>query len=510
MVAKFSLFLFILLNVLVFPVNANTHNSEINLEIKNSSIEYGKPLNMYLTIQKGLNVNINEFLKPLDTLVRYSTILLKDESRYQVYKIKAKTLGTGTLIIPSLTWGSHETSTHKIIVTHPLTSKGDPIVIERRNIKNTPWEREQTQVMVSIITSDKDIILNSKNITQAGTESYLLKQSTKKINKNGATKYKHTFGWAIYFLYKQNIKLTLPQINYVKDGVPRYRFNFAKVEFNIKKLPVYVNPTTPIGVISLNASYIDIPKPFMQPTTTAIVQYKLSASGIPAKWLPSISQLYNNLNSSDIQYSHLKTSMQTAVDSHSIHGLKTVAISFTPLQSGLTPIKDVGIQYFDPKQGKLKLLTFKHEKLLVINWFLQLVLFVILLFISYIIIVSIFRFVVANINKYKYYKKFFRSIHQATSIFDIKQSLAYISRAEDWPINLSTNEWLKNYRLKYCLTDTLVTAFNDINLELYSDKGKTGGDLLTKIKGDIQQEVKNRKKVRSKKYFNVSYLLQQF
>ena len=498
------------MNVLVFSANANPHKSKINLEIKNSSIEYGKTLNIYLTIQKDLNVNINELLKPLDTLVRYSVSLLKDNSETWTYKIKAKTLGAGILVIPPLTWGSHKSTEHIIKVTHALTSKGAPIVIKREYIKNTPWEREQTQIMVSIITSDKDIILNSKDITQAGTESYLLKQSTKKISENGSIKYKHTFGWVIYFLYKQNIKLSLPQINYVKDGVPRYRFNFTKVEFNVKKLPVYVNPTTPIGIISLNANYIDTPKPFMQPATTAIVQYKLSASEIPAKWLPSISQLYNNLNSSDIQYSHLKTSMQTTVGSHNIHGLKTVAISFTPLQSSLTPIKDIGIQYFDPKQGKLNLLTFKHEKLLVINWFLQLTLFVFLFFVSYIIIVNIFKFVIAKINKYKYYQKFFRSIYQATSIFDVKQSLAYISRAEDWPINLSLNEWLKNYRLKYCLTDILVTVFNDINLELYSNKGKTGGDLLTKIKGDIQQEVKNRKKVRSKKYFNASYLLQRF
>jgi len=510
MVIKFILLPIILLSFFAFSVNATPLNSQIKLEIKSNTIEYGKPLNMYLTIQKDLNININEFLTPLDNFVKYSVILLKDEKTYQVYKIKAKALDTGTLVIPSLTWGKYKTSTHKIKVTHALTSKGERIVINHENVNKTPWEREQTQVMVSIITSDENIILNSKKIFHAGVESYLLKQSTKKININGTTKYKHTFGWVIYFLYKQNIKLSLPHVEYVKDGVPRYRFYFNKIEFDVKKLPVYISPTTPIGVINLTASYIDVPDPVMQPASTAVIQYKLSALGIPSKWLPSISQLYNNLKSPDIQHSHLKTTMQTTIGTHNITGEKIVAITFTPLQSSLSPIKDIGIQYFDPKLGRLKLLTFKHEKLLVLNWFAQLILVVVLLFISYVLILSSSKFITVRINKYKYYKIFFRTIHQAKSVFDIKQSLTYISRAEDWPINVSINDWLNNYRLKYHLTDTLESVFNEMNLELYSGKRKTNSNVLTKIKGEIQKEIRNKKTVCSKKYFNASYLLQQF
>lgn len=506
-----GLFWSVLLWCVSFYSYAEKISDSVIISVLDKQIQYGKNFNIYLKVNKKINIDIPLFLQPLNNLVRFSIVNSIDSPTHTVYKLKASALHSGRLEIPSLKWKTGNTQALNIDITQATSSKGHEIQVKQADLSHSPWEREQSIILINIRTKEKNIILNSKNIIQEGIESYLLKHSTKKLEENGYVEYSHTIGWSIYFLYSQKTKIALPEVEYLKNSVPRYKFNFKNLEFIVKKIPVYISPTTPIGKIKLETKYIDIQKPLMQPKSTAVIQYTLTGSGIPAKWLPSIAQLYNLNSKENIQYSHLGTSLKTSVGINNIQGSKTINMAFTPIENGLSPLQNINLQYFNPESNKLETLTFEHEKLLVLNWFFQTIL---LLSIAY-IIYKILTLTIGGLGEFLFRKKhqhlFQKSIHAATSINDIKISLKIFSRAEQWPANISINNWLQRYRGKYHTSKKIINAFATIHNKLYSkEKLLDNSNSLQKIKDVIYGEIKNRKKLPRKNKFNLTYLSRYF
>ncbi len=505
---KFSAYILTaLLCIIVFNSRAEQTSNPIVLTVKNKQIQYGKNFIFYLKINKNIKIDIATFLKPLSDLLNISIVNSKDTSNNIIYKIKASTRHIGTFNTASLKWKNFHTQPLSLEVTQPLSSNGTIITVSQLKTNRTPWEREQTRILIEITTKDKNIILNSKNIIQDGVESYQLKHSVITEIQNGETIYKHTIGWAAFFLYKQKTEIELPEVEYLKNSIPLYKFHFKKLTFEVKDLPIYISPTTPIGGIKLEARYIDIPITFMQPKSTAIIQYNLSAQGIPAKWLPSIFQLYNNNTQTNIQYSPSATKLLTTIDSSNIYGEKMVDIAFTPTGNGYAPFKNIKIQYFNPETGRLETLHFEHQKLLLLNWFLQILLFVF-------IAIVIFKLLISSIVlfnqlwlKYKYQRLFLRTIQQANTVYEIKAALKLFSKSENWPTNISIGKWLLKYRSKYYVTNNIVNAFENVNNMLYS-KEVTDENSVLLNKNTIYKEVRNRKKTRKPIKLNLTYLFQ--
>ncbi len=489
-------------------VTFNSHAAElinpIKLTAQKRTVEYGKSLKIEIKILAKESINIPRLLKPLENNFLYSITDRIADKQYILHKIKLLPLQEGILLIPSLHYRQYKTQPVNITVTSPLSKNNQAILVKLKQTNSTPWVREQTRIVATITTTDKNIILNNKNIIQKGSESYLIPQSTRKVIINDRVFYEHKTGWNIFFLYKQKASLDLPAIEYIKDGIPLYKFHFQKIKINIRKLPVYVSPTTPVGKLSLTARYLELPKTLLQPGMTAIVQYSLIGRRIPAKWLPSLSQKYSVTHNPEINFSPIRTNLTTQIVNTNIKGSKISDIAFTPHSNGQLPVQDIQLQYFDPETGLLKSIVYQHKSLLVLHWILQLTLLVIIVSGMYFLITKTVCFTTQWFKRYRHRVQCRTRISRAETFSDIRLALQDFSLAEKWPVNITLNQWLYRVRDKYKIPDSLSEICNTLNQNLYAmDCQPTTEDIeaLKVVLLDILKRL-TKKPGKRKIYFN--------
>lgn len=440
-----------------------------DIQIKKTSIQYGKYISAIVTINKSSDINFDDLISPLNEIITYDENVI-DESNTQIkYRIKIYPNETGVFQVPALTWGDFSSKPIEITVSPPVTANNRKIKVTLTKIKTSPWVREQTQILFKVISREDNIILYRKNIIYKGIESYLIPQSTSTFKKDGVVFYKHTIGWNVFFLHKQDTLISLPELEYVINGVPKYKFHTNRINFSIKPLPIYISPIIPVGKIALTSSNLDDSPFFMKPSQTSIIQYELQGEGIPAKWLPSLSQRYNLNRQKDIQFSHIKSTLENSIIDNQLTGIKRIDIAFTPLNNGFIPINTINLQYFDPELGLLKTITHNHKNNIALNAFLQVTLILLLLFVIFKVIILLAHIVRNRIITYKHISDCKESLRYSTCTNDITLALNHFSLAQCWPTNISINNWALRLESKYLLQENLDSIVNTINLNLYSN-----------------------------------------
>ena len=492
---------FQLILVIIYSFNSGVHATEIkdnsyliSFSSNKKEVTYGKVFNMSFKVPLDKNFKLDEFLEPLNTVIDYSVVNENISGGFITYKIKSKPLiKEGELIFPTLQYQHYKTHKFSIMVNPAKSAEGIDINVKLTVSNHSPWEREQSTLLITVITTDKDIILDTKKIINPGLESYSVRQFTNTKKGNNKVYYHHTIGWNLFFLYKQQLSLEVPEVVYMKNGVPRYKFNFKDVSYDIKSLPVYVSPTTPVGKMQLSATYKDISLVFMQPNNSSILDYQLKGYGIPAKWLPSIAQKYNAIQNKKIQFSHIQTRLDNIHQGNGLTGSKKVTISFTPGTNGLLPINDLNFKFFDPGDGKLKNYRFTHNKILVIHLIFQLIFIAILIALFFVFFRWALNLLMNQYRRHRYLKLFQKNLEKSSSLIEIKQTLKYFSMSEGWHINISITDWLMHFSNKYKLSDSLAELFHECNLKLYSTQPVATDDIM-KIKTRLLQEIKERQK----------------
>ena len=470
----------------------NTPLLELDVPIK--TLLYGKSLDISLTTQQNWNTDIQSFLKPLRQDFDYSILSTSKEQRKKIWKIRLFPLHPGRLEIPALQYNQHTTQVVKIKVAKPFAKDNEPISIQLSPYRNSPWVREQNQLLVKIISTDKNILLNSKNILTKGSESYLIPQSSRKLINGKTVHYEYTFGWNIFFLYQQNTRVNLPAIEYIKDGVPQYKFHLPPVNLNVKALPVYIRPTIPVGQIKLKAHYLMLPGWLMQPDKTAIIQYTLSGENIPAKWLPSLLQKYNKSVNTGVDFIPVKTVVLTNTEQNNISGKKITDIAFTPHSNGMLSIKDIQLQYFDPQSGLLKSVQLQHPPLLVLHWLLQILLVVLTIMLLYPSLRRVIQYLQRKFQQYQYYRYCNNKITTAETYADIKSALQDFSQAEQWPINQTLSQWLNCWNTKYKYNAGLEKLVRELNQLLYANNLQQKKSNIPALRDEMVRQLASRKR----------------
>ena len=474
-------FIIIFISCLAFNnIAVGLPQTPFEIVMAEKSVVYGKYFTIKIKIRKSSGINLPALLKPFDEKFNYEPSLFDENNSHFEYTIKLRPTEIGSIIIPSLKWNDFISQSSSIHVKPALSNSNDIIKVDVDKINTVPWVREQVIIRASIVTDDKNIVLERKNFRKKGIDSYLIPQSTSIVQSNQQTKYKHTIGWSIFFLYKQNKILQLPEIEYLKDSIPKYKFNLSKVNISVKKLPIYISPIIPIGKISLKSQYLAQSSFLTKPNKTSIIQYQLIGSGVPAKWLPSISQRYNLNNQLTIQYSHINTTLNNKVGTSGLNGQKTVDIAFTPLKNGPVPIENIYIQYFDPTLGMLKTLTYKPKTLISLNWFIQIILLLAVIYILLLGLVKLTNIVKQKVISAKHLSLTRKLLLDASKSTDIVLALQQFSLAEGWPINLSLNQWMLRFNKKYVDTYCLNDSIRMLNHDLYSkeDIGINNSDAI--------------------------------
>lgn len=226
----------------------------------------------------------------------------------------------GELTLPPLRLGSAQSDVLMLSVDPAL--EDDQALVPRWTVSDQqPWQREELQVAIDLDLDQPDAHLAVDDFAPPGFAVRPL-PPTRQALPDGRTRYRHA--WLLRPRKAGELPLALPRLSYLRDSVPRRRFEFPASVLQVRALPPYVTPTVPVGQVAMDPAVPD----------------RLHAQGIAADALAAV-----------LARAGLPASVvdRTAPD----HGTRSEARidwqAATPDAAGLV--------YFDPGIGRLRSLS---------------------------------------------------------------------------------------------------------------------------------------------------------
>lgn len=446
---------------------------------------YGISLQSKITDVKLTHLNEN-FGIVTDYVINNTSDKRWPKQSIQILKLKIYPRHTGTLLIPSLSTKKARSKIKKIHITKGNTEI--PII----NISsNQFYERQQIIVHVTVKSNDSTSRLSIKKDQQIkGFESSPLDfQRTTIKSVQGQKKIYHLkVGWAITALKSGQLKLELPPVEYSVSGVSRKQFYFPVKNVSIKSLPSYLPPTIPVGKISIQSKLTHAG--LLTSDSLSYWNIKLSGNINHVHSLPPIlRQIKSNNN---IKF--LPVNSKRSVKTSSNHLISTVnySIPFKPLGSGHFSLPKIRIQYFNPENGTIKMMTYQSKEFFALNNFWKVV-FVILLVLIFIFTFKIIYIKLQRIRFSKLKRKQAICLLQKADNLDyIRESLRLLAEAEYWPKNITIRKWSEYWREKYQVNNNFVNLINTLSSCLYSPKENYTSNELSL---QLLELVNNRKRL---------------
>ena len=240
------------------------------------------------------------------------------------------------------------------------------------------WQRELLTVTVSIRTKEefsyiKPINYDNKNYK---IETHV---STKTIRgNNDFIKTMHIFIWP-HEPGQQS--LILKDIELVLSGRVINKYSLPSLSMDIKPLPEYLPPNLPVGQIDLNVALNNqslIPFIFLK-DNISFATIQVNSRGIH----PDLIPLYSNLELSDnITLLDSKIIENRQLD-NSFQVEQMFEIPFVTTSTGLIPVSDIKLIYFDPVKSKITTRTIESARLISLNAYTRLVILSVLLYIAF-------------------------------------------------------------------------------------------------------------------------------
>lgn len=155
---------------------------------------------------------------------------------------------TGTLTLPPLHLGS-AVSRARALTGIPAREGGTTLVPEWSVGATSPWQRQEFAVSLTLATADPDARLAVDDLAPDGFRAQALPDQVQPLADGRRL---HRFAWLLKASRAGAVRLVLPQLSYIRDGVPRRRFQFPLVDLAVRALPPYVTPSVPVGVVRLD------------------------------------------------------------------------------------------------------------------------------------------------------------------------------------------------------------------------------------------------------------------
>lgn len=478
--SHFKILLFILLYL---PLYAFSMPS-LEIEVKNSVVEYGRPVTLTLTAV-GLNKDLS--LLRLDNLTSSFYIesrdlesekleLVDEETGDEIFqqrlKLKMYPRQTGKLLIPAFTL--EEVSSNQLELTIlEARNSGHSIQLDSTTSSTQVWQREKILISLTLYTADEFATVKLAQQAVAGVEITALPVSRVwNENKNGGLSTIKT-GWSLLPLRPGNSEIELPAVEYHLNGVVRRVFHLPNLKLNIRPLPSYLPPTIPVGKIKISSSISVRNSESTRLLYTDELAYwnvSIESKSLTPYWLPPV--LRQIKPGKDISFFPAISTRSMQTDESGVNGRVSHSIPFKPLANGYTDIPSLEIKYFDPLTGRLETLVHQTEPSFSFGIFSRIT--VTLFFVVFILVLArqIFAYITGRIRYRKKRQQAVLKIRQANTTKDAVIGIRMVSKTEGWPANISLTNWLQRWKKQYHSAPELDGIIQSLSLMHYDSKNK--------------------------------------
>ena len=439
------------ISLVIFSLNfscvaqENIKKGKIVLSIDKSSGELGRPIrvNLYgINLKTKIsNIDLSPLKNNFGVIVDYvisDTIDARWPKKHvQILKLKLYPKITGEIKVPKIYFNNHGTLEQMVFINKGETSS--PVL--NVSVKN-PYERQQFAANITIQTPSPTSRLTIDPEHKIKNFESTPLEFTRNKQNNGL--YELRIGWALTALKNGKVTLNFPPIEYTVSGVSRKKFFIPTDNVNIRNLPLYLPPTTPIGKVNIKSSISN--NGILSSNELYYLDIEVSGDFNSSYKLPPI--LRDVKSNSQIKFFPAITTRTFEKTPYHLTSIVKHSIPFKPLSSGLLTFPLIKLQFYDPTIGKINTYTHDINSIYVLNFFWKLTCFFLLLFILiYSLKLTYQKWQTYSFSKLK--RESALKELQGSEIKNIQKALALLIEAEYWAGNITVTQWGKEWKNKY-------------------------------------------------------------
>jgi hypothetical protein len=436
--------LLLLLSVVSFPCLGDTG---LYLDIDRTEVELGKRISAILYgVDASLDpeqLDLTELRRQFDVEIPGTPDEVEDkrwpDSRVERLRLRFTPKTTGELTLPAIVVGELATQPVRVSVRKGMV-KDKPIDFHTTLFPSNPWERQQVILWAEIITPDPFARLTLDAWQPKGFETVPLPF----VREKEGERYRIGIGWALFPLVAGEYRLEIPPVSYRVSGSTRRRYYFSDEQLEVKELPPYILPTTPVGRLTLS-SRID-PSGMLE--SGVLANWHLQLEGValtPLRFPPIQRQIESSDN---VQFLPENLIREINPDRAGVHGSVRMTYPFKPAGTGLLELPPLRLDYFDPDTGRLETMTLRHEHTFVYHrGMLFLVLALLLLAISRVVL----RWSPSLLERYRKSRARRALLSEMAGVetpVELRNRLDELASIEGWGSNLTLRQWGRYWKAK--------------------------------------------------------------
>ena len=324
------------------------------------------------------------------------------------------------------------------------------------------WQREQVMVTIDVLTDDPFARLEFPPFKQNGIDIIPFEQTRREEGKQTRLLMK----WALFPFVAGTYDVELPPITYRPNGGRKVKYPPLALTLHVKKLPVYVPPTMPVGRILLKKKN-NTNNGLLSPHHLQSMQIKVTGIAVAKQTMPPISRQLKSNNF--LSFFPIKIKKQLQLKPDHIINQAIYTIPFRTNKNGFIHFPTINVQFFEPKKGRLEMVTLTPPLLLSLDKWIIWLLFFMAIVISAYLIINGYKILITVIRHRKQRKQAIHVLNYASSYDEIRQALIQFSAAHEWKQNLTLSEFVVLWMEKYGTSTALPTLIEELQALQFSN-----------------------------------------
>jgi len=354
-----------------------------------------------------------------------------------------------------------------------------PIEVTLKQSAQEVWQREQLLITLNVITDDPFSRLDIEDFIKKGFSIIPFKQQ--RIEQKNKSQL--TMQWAVFPFITGKHQLELPRIRYRPNSGRIQTLDLTTLSLTVKKLPLYVPPTMPVGKIILQQNWED----GSVISINHLLEWKITVigEGVAKQMMPPISRQI--VSTKGLQILPIQSTQNTNKSEKGIKNIRHYKIPLKAKQIGRLELPNIDIQYFEPNSAKLKTASLSPPFVISLSkWLMGLIIFLILFIV--ILFLKFLRQKLKLLLKQHIEKKLaLQALEQATNYTQIRHALSHLAKTDGFENNGSLTLFVKNWEEKHGKSVELRTAITKLQRAEFSrnEKKYNEEDLNEDIKENL-------------------------